>query len=198
MLGDGYHKIPDGKLATVVTLLEMRERAPIRPVPAPQGVALLRMENPSLERYRNLYRDVGEDWLWFSRIFMPDADLAKIIHDPKVQLFTLEKDGKDLALLELDFRVDGECELAFFGLTNTLIGTGSGRYLMNAAIETAWAKPIRRFHVQTCTIDSPVALSFYKRGGFSAVGRKIEIADDPRLTKGWGETVAPHVPIIPR
>jgi GNAT superfamily N-acetyltransferase len=96
----------------------------------------------------------------------------------------------------LNFSVDGECELVFFGLTKELIGTGAGRYLMNFAIQTAWDRSIERFHLYTCSLDSPAALSFYARSGFTAIGRKIEVADDPRATLGWDETLAAHVPII--
>ena len=46
MLSDGYHDIPPGKVAAVVTHLEMREPAPLRPVPAPEGVSLERVEAP--------------------------------------------------------------------------------------------------------------------------------------------------------
>jgi hypothetical protein len=136
MLSDGYHSVPNGKLAMVVTQLEMRARADTRPVPIPDSVALRPLTDVTLDQYRDIYRRVGEEWLWFSRLTMNDADLSAIIHDPKVQLFTLEHGGQTQALLELDYRTDGECELAFFGLTKELIGTGSGRYLMNFAINT--------------------------------------------------------------
>ena len=196
MLRDGYHSVPTGKLAMVVTQLEMRARADTRPVPIPDSVALRPLTDVTLDQYRDIYRRVGEEWLWFSRLTMNDADLSAIIHDPKVQLFTLEHGGQTQALLELDYRTDGECELAFFGLTKELIGTGSGRYLMNFAINTVWDQPIKRFHLHTCTIDSPMALNFYARSGFTAVGRKIEVADDPRLTKGWDQKIAPQIPIV--
>ena len=196
MLSDGYHDVPKGKLAMVITHLEMSTRADTRPVPTPTGVTLRPMENVTLEQYRDIYSRVGKEWLWFSRLNMTDSDLYKIIQDPGVELFTLEKDGKTEALLELDFRTHGECELGFFGLTKELIGTGSGRYLMNFAINTVWDRPVKRFHLYTCTLDSPLALNFYARSGFTAIGRKIEVADDPRLTAGWDKTIAPQIPLI--
>jgi GNAT superfamily N-acetyltransferase len=84
----------------------------------------------------------------------------------------------------------------YFGLTPALIGTGAGRYLMNHAITTAWTRPIKRFHVHTCTIDSPQALSFYMRSGFVAYARQIEVADDPRLIGMLERDAGPGVPII--
>jgi len=148
-------------------------------------------------QYRDLYARVGaEDWLWFSRLGMPPAALEAIIRHPKVEIFVITRDGRDEGLLELDLRVAGECELAFFGLTKALLGQGAGRTLMTAAIDRAWSHPIRRFWVHTCTLDHPDALSFYIRSGFRPYRRQIEIADDPRLTGVLPDTAAPHVPII--
>jgi len=198
LLSDGFHDVPPGKVATVVTHLEMRTRAPQRPVPAPKGVSLRRVMDPDLDWYRDLFNRVGgQDWLWFSRLGMTDSALAAIIGNPGVQVWSLDKDGQAQGLLELDFRVPGECELAFFGVTSSMIGTGAGRFLMNAAISCAWDHPISRFHLHTCTLDSPMALPFYRRSGFTPTRQQIEIADDPRLTGGLPETAAPHIPIIP-
>ena len=196
MLTDGYHDVSNDKLAVVVTQLEMRARAKIRPVPLPSGLALKRVENPGLDWYRSLFSRIGNDWLWVSRAVASDHDLSAIIHDKNVHIWTLTKNGVDEALLELDFRTPNECELMFFGLTAALIGTGAGRYLMNTAIESAWATPINRLHVHTCTGDSQQAMEFYTRSGFTPIKRKIEIFDDPRKSHGWDPTLAPHLPML--
>jgi len=197
MLGDGFHDIPPGKLAAVVTHLEMRAPAQQRPVPTPQATTFTRGKSPDPGFYRNLFRRVGAlDWLWFSRLLMTDEDLTAILHDPAVHLYTLNRDGEAQGILELDFRTPGDCELAFFGVAPDLIGTGAGRYLMNQAISLAWAEPITRFHVHTCTLDSPAALGFYRRSGFTPIRQQIEIADDPRLTGLLPDTAGPHIPIL--
>ena len=69
---------------------------------------------------------------------------------------------------------------------------------MDQAITLAWAEPITRFHVHTCTLDSPGALGFYIRSGFTPTRRMVEIADDPRLTGLIDAEKAGHVPILPR
>ncbi|WP_299139003.1 N-acetyltransferase [uncultured Tateyamaria sp.] len=196
MLSDGYHDVPKGKVATVVTHLEMLSRVETRDVPAPEGWRLTRIQTPTVPWYRAIYTSVGADWLWFGRMKLPDAEIDAVLSDPKLHVYTLQKDGTDGALLELDFRVDGECELVYFGLIPELIGTGAGRFLLNAAIDAAWSEPIKRFHVYTCTLDSPQALGFYRRSGFVPIRQKIEIADDPRLTFGYDRALAPHVPIF--
>lgn len=193
---DGYTDIPAGKIAAVVTHLEMLARPAPRSAVDTRALIVRPVSRPDLDWYRDLYRRVGEDWLWFSRIKMPAAELAAIIHDENVEVSALTVDGRDEGLLELDFRQPEACELAFFGVTNDLIGSGAGRYLMNAAIERAWSKPIRRFWMHTCTLDHPGAVAFYRRSGFIPFRQQIEIADDPRLTGVLPATAAPQVPLI--
>ncbi|MEQ8817143.1 MAG: GNAT family N-acetyltransferase [Thalassobaculum sp.] len=197
-LPDGYIDVPPGKQAAVVTSLQMTARPEARPERPADGWTLRRVERPDLDWYRDLYRRVGQDWLWFSRMSMPDDALAAILHAPAVEVYALEVDGMPEGLLELDFREPGECELAFFGLTAAAQGTGAGRWLMNRALERAWAHPITRLWVHTCTFDHPAALSFYRRSGFVPFRQQIEIADDPRLTGALPRDAAPQVPIIER
>ena len=71
---------------------------------------------------------------------MNDGELAAIIHAPGVEVYALVVDGRDEGLLELDFREPGQCELVYFGVTASLIGTGAARFLMNRALERAWSR----------------------------------------------------------
>lgn len=196
MLGSGTYDIAPGKVAMVVTHLEMTAQAKQRPVPEPDGVKLEKVD-ASVDWYRDIYRRVGGlEWLWFARIGMSDDALSGILRDPGVEVFALIKDGVAEGLLELDFRIDGECELAYFGVTPVLLGSGAGRSLMNMAIRLAWEKPISRFHVHTCTLDHPEALEFYKRSGFTPYRQQIEIEDDPRLAGQLPMDAGKRVPII--
>jgi GNAT superfamily N-acetyltransferase len=195
ILPDGYSDVPAGKVAAVVTHLEMTARPAPRPDPA-GAWTLRRVEIPPLDWFRDLYRRVGEEWLWFSRIRMPDAELSAIIHSPMVEVYALEQEGRDEGLLELDFRDAGQCEIAFFGITAKLIGSGAGRWLMNRALELSWSRPVTRVWVHTCTFDHPSALAFYQRSGFRPFRRQIEVADDPRLDGTAPRDVARHLPII--
>jgi len=179
-LPDGNSDVPPGKIATIVTHLEMLER-PALPTDPPGEWTLRRVEAPGLDWYRDLYRRVGEEWLWSSRLCMSDAELAATIHAPEVEVYALQHDGRDEGLCELDFREPGQCELVFFGVTAKLIGSGVGRFLMNRALQRAWSQPISRLWVHTCTLDHPSALAFYQRAGFRPFRLQVEISDDPRL-----------------
>jgi GNAT superfamily N-acetyltransferase len=195
ILPDGYSDVPAGKIAAVVTHLEMTEQ-PTLPRDLRGPWSLRRVQVPDLDWYRDLYRRLGEEWLWFSRLQMADVELAAIVRSPLVEVYALVYDGRDEGLLELDFRNVGQCELVFFGVTAKLIGGGAGRWLMNLALERAWSRPVKRVWVHTCTIDHSAALAFYQRSGFRPFRRQIEVADDPRLDGTAPRSVARHVPII--
>jgi GNAT superfamily N-acetyltransferase len=195
ILPDGYSDVPRGKIAAIVTHLEMRERPALPPDP-PEAWTLRRVDHPDPDWFRDLYRRVGEEWLWFSRLRLSDAELAAIINAPLVEVYALAHDGRDEGLLELDFREPNECELVYFGVTTRLIGSGAGCFLMNRALERAWSQAITRVWLHTCSFDHPNALAFYQRAGFRPFRRQVEVADDPRLDGTLSRDVARHIPIV--
>jgi GNAT superfamily N-acetyltransferase len=192
----GYHTLPPGCLANVVTCLEMTERPPPRPAPAADGLSLARMGAADTARYRALFGRIGQDIMWFSRLIIPDQALAAIIGDPKVHSLALVRNGADIGLLEIDFRIAGECELSFFGLVPAAVGSGLGRFLMNEALARAWSQPISRFWVHTCSFDHPAALGFYQRSGFRPYRVMVEVHQDPRLTGHLPRHASPAAPLI--
>ncbi|TNJ44016.1 GNAT family N-acetyltransferase [Phaeobacter sp. B1627] len=195
-LPDGITDLAPGKIAAVVTYLEMTARPVARAVEKPAELTLLRHDAPDLEWYRKLYRRVGEDYLWFSRLLMAEDVLKAHLASEAVEVWSVHKAGEDLGLLELEWMPNGDCELSFFGLAPALIGGGVGRWLMEHAFDRAFSRPIKRFFVHTCTLDSAQALGFYRRAGFVPYGRAIEIVDDPRLSGVIGLDRAAHVPLL--
>ena len=195
-LPNGYYELPPGKLANVVTCLEMTARPSISPKALPQGYSLRAVDPTDLDSYRHLFRKVGEDLMWFSRLIMADEKLRGILAHPAVESYGLYYDAAAIGILELDFKDMPNCELAFFGLAKDVIGSGLGRVLMNIAIEKAWSKPINRFWVHTCHYDHPNALGFYRRSGFSPYALMVEVHDDPRLQGKLPREASPHVALI--
>ncbi|GAB4068201.1 GNAT family N-acetyltransferase [Ancylobacter sonchi] len=192
----GLTPVPAGKVAAIVTFLEMRARpAPLRE-PEGHGLQVLRVERPDPGWYRALFRRIGEEWLWFSRLRLSDATLAAILNDLAVEVHVLKRGTEEIGLLELDWRVPGEAELGFFGLVPEETGAGAGRVLMNRATDLVFARPLDRFFVHTCTLDHPAAVGFYMKAGFVPVGRAVEIADDPRLDGTIRRDAARHFPVI--
>ena len=196
-LPDGYSPVPPGKIASVVTYLEMSEPPPNQKASATTSLPLpLHWRAPELDAYRALYRMVGQDWLWFSRLAMADDDLHEILADPLVHVYVLSDGSRQIGLLELDFREEGQCELAFFGLKKEAIGRGAGRHFMNFATDRAWSRPVRRFWLHTCSFDHPEAVRFYRRSGFRPYAFMIEVVDDPRFIGLIPRQAAPQVPLL--
>ncbi|MEP7005626.1 MAG: GNAT family N-acetyltransferase [Sphingomonas bacterium] len=192
----GLTAVPANEVATIVTTLEMRQRLPLRPLPASR-LRLAPWHQPAAEKYRALFRRIGSPWLWFSRLVMDEAALVRIIHDPDVQIFAaVDPAGVEVGILELDFRVPGECELAYFGLIPELAGQGHGRWLMAEALGRGWRKGIERVWVHTCTLDHPSALGFYRASGFTAIARTVETFVDPRAIGALPPDAAPQIPLL--
>lgn len=190
-----YESVPDGELAAVVTYLEMRS-PPEHAIP-PSELSLKRIEVPQPAHYRELFRLVGAPWLWFSRLVIDNAHLASIIQHPKVELdAVIEEAGREVGILELDFREPHECELSFVGLIPALSGKGHGRWLLAEAVRRAWREGVDRVHVHTCSLDHPAALAAYRRAGFTPYKRAIERFPDPRLLGILPGDSAPQIPLL--
>ena len=189
-----YEPVADDELAAVVTFLEMTER-PSSP-PASSTLQLRRVSHPTVDQYHALFRKVGAPWLWFSRLIMDDAKLESILNDPAVQLYEVAAVEAVVGMLELDFRTEGECELAFIGLVPQLAGQGHGKWLLSEAVRRAWREGVQRVHVHTCSLDHPAALSAYRRAGFTPYKRAIERFPDPRLRGILPADCAPQVPLL--
>ena len=189
-----YDAVADGELAAVVTYLEMLE--PPAAEASQSTLQLRHLRNPTPTQYRALFRKIGAPWLWFSRLIMDDEKLGAIIHHPSVELFEVTAVEAVVGMLELDFREDGQCELAFIGLVPELAGQGHGRWLLAEAVRLAWRKGVTRVHVHTCSLDHPAALSAYRRAGFTPYKRAIERFPDPRLLGILPSDCAPQVPLL--
>ena len=174
-------KPPKGKLEEVVTYLEMTAATPPPARPGrSEKLALMRAETPTVAFYRFLYDTVGSQWMWHERRRMNDERLAAIIRDPLVEIYVLYVAGVPAGFIELDRRVSGEVELAYFGLAPEFIGRGLGGYLLAWGTNKAWRRGVRRVWVHTCNFDHPRAIAVYQRAGFVPYKQETNLIDDPR------------------
>lgn len=143
----------------------------------------VRLIRPTVGYYRYLHHSVGDPWLWWERRALTDARLAAIIHDDRVALHVLHRDGGPAGFIELDYRaMPGEAEIAYFGLLPEFIGQGLGPRLLAWGVAEAWrhVPPPGRLLVNTCTLDHPRALDGYRRAGFVEYAQKTRQITDPR------------------
>ncbi|MBK8907232.1 MAG: GNAT family N-acetyltransferase [Rhodospirillales bacterium] len=190
-------EVAPGKLSSVVTYLETT--APPRIIgepPAPPGAAIERLETVPVSLYRDLYRRVGEAWLWWEQLQVPDDELAARLRDPAVEVFMFRRSGDVIGYAELDRREPNAVEIVFFGLVPEAIGQGLGRFFFARMQEIAWQSDPHRVWLHTCTEDHPRALGFYKAAGFRPYCRERVIIDDPRSTGLLPAGSAPHVPPV--
>lgn len=168
-------------LEDTITYLEMLERPAGRRVSAPlDKLALMRAEACTVSFYRYLYDTVGEPWLWFERRLIDDAALAALIRKPATEIFVLYVRGVPAGFFELDTAAPRETKLCYFGLIPDFIGRRLGPFLLHAAIDQAWSRPLDRFWLHTSTFDHPKALGVYQQAGFVVYARHSVSFEDPR------------------
>lgn len=183
-----------GELDVITTSLQMTER-PTRPtIPCPPGHhAVLRLERPSIQFYRYLYRLVGERWMWADRRTMSDEALSAEITAAGVEIYVLYAGGEPAGYVELDRRPKPDILIAYFGLAPHFIGRGLGRYLLNWAIDQAWTYGPQRLLVNTWSFDHPRAFANYQKAGFRPYRQTRGKILDPRLEGLIPADVQPRV-----
>ena len=165
-----------GMRTVLVTVTYLQMTSPDQRSPAPEWpepVRVRRAERPAVSFYRYLYDTVGADWDWHVRRRLSDDALAAIVHDDAVEVHVLHVRGVPAGYAELDRRVEGEVEIAYFGLMPDYIGRGLGPALLGWALERAWSYGPRRVWLHTCSLDHPKALAMYRRAGFEVYDREV-------------------------
>ncbi|MDE0878054.1 MAG: GNAT family N-acetyltransferase [Sphingomonas bacterium] len=192
----GLTPLAHDQLATIVTTLRMDARPTPKPIPE-SHLRLAHWPAPPPSAYLTLFCRVGAPWLWFSRLTLDDDALVAIIHDERVEIHAVvDPAGTEIGMVELDFREPGSCEIAYFGLVPELAGHGHGRWLMAETLMRAWRAGVERVGVNTCTLDSPHALGFYRAQGFQPVRRTVETFADPRAAGVLPDDAAPQIPYL--
>lgn len=189
------YPVPPGHVPTVVTYLQMHAVAMTEAKPFPASVTATR-ERLDNDSYRQLFRAVGQPWLWSSRLEMDDGKLAAILAAEKTELWVIRKGHAFTGIVELKFEDGGDCELAYFGIVKEATGQGLGGPMMALAQRQAFARDISRFYVHTCNWDDPRALAFYQMAGFTPYKMMVEVFPDPRLQGIHPLETAPHVPCL--
>ena len=196
-LPNGYYKLPRGKLANACTYLEMTAPPASKArCPTPEGIQLERLTGKDVARFRELYRAIGEPWLWASHLTKSAEQVAQFLDDATRETVAAASPQGDIGLLQLEYDGKGSAEIVYFGLVTGAIGSGIGRWLVEEAVARVFAKSVQRLWLHTCNFDHPKALGFYQAAGFRIYATGFEIMDDPRVQGLLPKTAAPHVPMV--
>ncbi|MEM7524484.1 MAG: GNAT family N-acetyltransferase [Pseudomonadota bacterium] len=174
MTGAGDLHDTDEWLDYTVTYLEMNAppEFPHPPAPLTSGFALIRAEAPPVRWFLHLYDSVGADHEWTDWHRRPREALEAFVADPDVTIYTVMLQGWTAGFFMLDWRKPKECELAYLGLAPEGRGRGLGSWLTRTAILTGWERDgVEKMVLETCTLDSPRALTLYQKLGFAPVSR---------------------------
>ncbi len=166
--------------ATVTYLAMHAPPSALSPPPPLLKYALLKAEHPAVHFYRYLYNTIGQPWFWVERRLWSDERLRDLLGDSKVALYVLYIAGSPAGMAELDFREADVGQIAYFGLMPEFTGRRIGPWFLHKILEIAWAEPIQKLLVNTCTLDHKKALAVYQRLGFSVYARAERVVRVPR------------------
>jgi GNAT superfamily N-acetyltransferase len=164
------------EVAATVTYLAMEAKPKLTPPPSPLAkTAILRCENPPVHFYRYLYDTIGEPYFWVERRLWSQDKLRSHLADPKIVIYALYLAGVPAGMVELDLRENGVCQIGYFGLMPDFTGRRIGPWFLHQVVELAWAEPVTRLILNTCTLDHRKALATYQRAGFVAYARSERV-----------------------
>jgi len=149
------------------TYLEITEPGQLRGriVADPEVRFVVRQPCP-VDRYRALYRAVGQRWHWHDRNAWSDEELAAYLASPNVVVWELLVGDDSAGYVELRRDADAAVEIVYFGLDERFFGRGLGAALLTHAVREGFAMGARRVWLHTCSLDSPRALPNYQARGF--------------------------------
>lgn len=182
---------PDSGASDMVTVttwhLAQASAAELRPVPAPEGLALRveRAEQIGPEFARFLYTAVGGPWNWTDRLPWTHRQWREWLNTDGLETWVAWVHGTPAGYVQLEPHQDGEVEVVYFGLLPDFIGRGLGRHLLGHGLARAWdladrhsaLAPTGRVTVHTCSLDGPAALRTYQAAGFQLA--RTETAEQP-------------------
>jgi len=162
---------------------------------APAGVTFALEADIGPDVYRELHCKVGEEWLWWERISFDDATLGALLSDAATEIFILRADGGLAGFVELDSSDTEAPAIRYFGLLPEFIGRRLGGYMMESLLDQGWRPAVRRVTLDTCDLDHPAAVPFYRRYSFEVTHSEVRWAEDPREAGILPMTAAPHIPL---
>jgi GNAT superfamily N-acetyltransferase len=142
--------------------LEITDRSQLRlPLrPAPEGLEIRRVDDPKVNRA--FYEILGDEYEWTDHMGLDEEWWAG--HAARVETWLARMDGLPAGYVELEPQLDGDVEIAYFGVLPVFHGRGIGGHLLAHAIARGFELG-RRVWVHTCSLDGPAALPNYEARG---------------------------------
>lgn len=168
------------KLSPVeVYYLEMEAMPSFEIDTAASSLELAEISPPfSARQYLEMYRAVGDAWNWLDRLTLAPEELEFTLNQKGTRIFSFLREKKFVGYGELVPRND-IVELQYFGLIPEATGSGLGRFFLGECMKIAWGMHPKKVQVNTCSLDHPAALGFYRKAGFNLVETRTELRKVP-------------------
>jgi GNAT superfamily N-acetyltransferase len=150
----------------MITLLEMHDRPTLAFTRPRRSGMLLRLDEPSVGFYRHLHDRAGTAAGRGRLEEMGDEEVFSHLQEPAVEVFVLFLGGAPAGFFELDRGEPGTTRVVHVGLTPEFQGRGLGKYLVAAAVETAWDEAPERVWTSVDGDEDPRGLLLYQWAGF--------------------------------
>ena len=128
------------------------------------SISFNRWENPSVEEYLEIYKEVGRKWGWTSRLLKSAEELAEILQSENNEVWLFLFKDEVIGFFEL-VRSEQNTEIVYLGLKSDWIGKGFGRKLIQASVYVAGQNG-EKVWLHTCERDHSLALQAYIKAGF--------------------------------
>ena len=165
-------RMSDQLIDTTVTWLKYLGNYSNKSFENSNNVKINRINKISVNLYKKIYKEVGSKYNWISRLKLNEKELKEIVHNKNVEIYLMTVKGLFVGFLELDYRSLKEIKIVHLGLTESFIGKGYGKILLNFAINKAKKIGITPLILQTNSLDHPNALMFYQKNGFQVFSRR--------------------------
>jgi GNAT superfamily N-acetyltransferase len=142
--------------------LEISDAAELRRPsrPAPDGLSIERVEDFQINRA--FYEILGAEHEWTDHVGRDQEWWAG--HAARVETWLARLDGEPAGYVELERQLEGDVEIAYFGVLPPFHGRGIGAHLLAHAIRRGLELGTRVW-VHTCSLDGPQALPNYEARG---------------------------------
>ena len=165
-------RMSDQLIDTTVTWLKYLGNYSNKSFANSNNVKINKINKISVNLYKKIYKEVGSKYNWISRLKLNEKELKEIVHNKNVEIYLMTVKGLFVGFLELDYRSLKEIKIVHLGLTESFIGKGYGKILLNFAINKAKKIGITPLTLQTNSLDHPNALMFYQKNGFQVFSRR--------------------------